>query len=137
VSISICTKAMRILGIINRTIVFRHQDIMLRLYKSLVRPHLEYCTAAWSSYYCKDKELIKRVQRRFTRMIPDLKDLPYEQRLAKTKLWSLEDRRTRADLIKVYKIIHRLSTVRFSTFFELSHNERTRGHSLKLHKNVL
>ena len=36
---------MRILGIINRTIVFRHPDIMLRLYKSLVRPHLEYCTA--------------------------------------------------------------------------------------------
>jgi len=131
---SACTKAMRILGIINRTIVFRHPDIMLRLYKSLVRPHLEYSTAAWSRHYCKDKELIERVQRRFTRMIPDLKDLPYEQRLAKTKLWSLEDRRTRADLIKVYKIIHGLSAVRFSTFFELSHNERTRGHSLKLHK---
>jgi len=63
----------------------------------------------------KTKNWSKRVQR-FTRMIPDLKDLPYEQRLAKTKLWSLEDRRTRADLIKVYKIIHGLSTVRFSTF---------------------
>jgi len=51
-------------------------------------------------------------------------------RLAKTKLWSLEDRRTRADLIEVYNcIIHGLSTVRFSTFLELSHNERTRGHS--------
>ena len=82
----------------------------------------------------KDKELIERVQRRFTRIIPDLKDLSYEQRLAKTKLWSLEDRRTRADLIEVYKIFHGLSAVRFSTFFELSHNERTRGHSLKLHK---
>ena len=105
---------MRILGIINRTIVFRHPDIMLRLYKSLVRPHLEYCTAAWSPHYCKDKELIERLQR-FTRMIPDLKDLS-------------------ADLIEVYKIIHGLSAVRFSTFFELSHNERTRGHSLKLHK---
>ena len=102
---------------------------MLRLYKSLVRPHLEYCTAAWSPHYCKDKELIERVQRKFTRMIPDLKDLPYEQKFAKTNLWSLEDRRTRADLIEVYKIIHGL-TVRFSTFFEFSHHERTRGHSL-------
>jgi len=83
---STCTRAMRILGIINRTIVYRHMDIMLRLYKSLVRPHLEYCTAAWSPHYCKDKELIERVQRRFTRMIHDLKDLSYEQRLAKTKL---------------------------------------------------
>jgi len=101
---------------------------VLRLYKSLVRPHLEYCTAAWSPHYCKDKELIERVQRKFTRMIPDLKDLPYEQKFAKTNLWSLEDRRTRADLIEVYKIIHGL-TVRFSTFFEFSHHERTRGHS--------
>ena len=55
---SACTKGMRILGIINHTIVFRHPD-MLRLYKSLVRPHLEYCTAAWSPHYCKDKELIE------------------------------------------------------------------------------
>jgi len=67
---------------------------MLRFYKSLVRPHLEYCTVAWSPDHCKGKELIERVQRRFTHMIPDLKDFIYEQRLAKTKLWSLEDRRT-------------------------------------------
>ena len=43
---------------------------------------------------------------------------------------------TRADLIEVYEIIHGLSAVRFSTFFELSHNERTRGHSLKLQKKT-
>ena len=129
------SKATRILGIINRTIVFKHSDILIRLYKSLVRPHLEYCTVAWSPHYGKDKELIEKVQRRFTRMIPDLKDLPYEERLAKTKLWSLEDRRIRADLIEVYKIIHGLSTVSSNTFFEFSHNGITRGHSLKLQKN--
>ena len=61
----------------------------------------------------------------------------YEQRLAKTKLWSLENRRTRADLIEVYKIIHGLSAVRFSTFSELSHNERTRGHSEVTQKKLL
>ena len=121
------SKATRILGIINHTIVFKHSNILIRLYKSLVRPHLEYCTAAWSPHYCKDKQLIEKVQRRFTRMIPDLKDLPYEQRLAKTKLWSLEDRRIRADLIEVYKIIHGLSTVSSNTFFEFSHNRITRG----------
>ena len=57
---------------------------------------------------------------------------PVESRIS--QLWSLEYRRTRADLIEVYKIIHRLSTVRFNTFFEFSQNKRTRGHSLKLHK---
>jgi len=56
-------------------------------------------------------------------------------RLAKTKLWTLEDRRIRADLIEVYKIIHGLSTVSLNTFFEFSHNGKTRGHSEVTFKN--
>jgi len=57
--------------------------------------------------------------------------------LQKNKLWSIKDRRTTADLIEVYKIIHGLLTVMFNTFLAFSHNERTRyGLSLKLHKNV-
>jgi len=56
-------------------------DIMLCLYKSVARPHPEYCTTAWSLHYVKDKELIERIQHRFTRMIPDIKHLPYMQRL--------------------------------------------------------
>jgi len=51
--------ANKILGKINRTIV--NSDIMVKLYKSLVRPHVEYCTAAWSSNYVKDKELIEKL----------------------------------------------------------------------------
>ena len=42
-----CTKAVntanRILGLINRTLEFKSKDTVLQLYKSLVRPHLEYC----------------------------------------------------------------------------------------------
>ena len=80
--------------------------IYLCFYKSLIRPHLEFCTAAWSPHYVKDKVLIERIQRRLTKMIPYLKNIPYEERLAKLKLWSLEDRRVRADLIEVFKITH-------------------------------
>ena len=43
-------KASRILGLINRTIEYRETTILLRLYKSLVRPHLEYCVPAWSPH---------------------------------------------------------------------------------------
>ena len=68
-------KASRILGLINRTIEYRHKNILLRLYKSLVRPHLEYCVPAWSPHYNKDKILLERIQHRFTRMIPDIKNL--------------------------------------------------------------
>ena len=42
---------------------------MLNLYKTLVKPHVEYCVSAWSPYYKLDKELLRKVQRRFTKMI--------------------------------------------------------------------
>ena len=60
------SKANRMLGVINRSIVYKTAEIMLSLYKSLVRPHLEYCTVASSPHYIKDKELLERVQRRFS-----------------------------------------------------------------------
>jgi len=41
-------------------------------------------------------------------MIPSVSQLPYEQRLAKLHLLTLEDRRIRADIIELYKIIHGL-----------------------------
>jgi len=53
-------------------------------------------------------------------MISSLKHLPYESRLEKLKLWWLEDRCFRADLIKVFKIVHGLSSVSLETFFENS-----------------
>ena len=53
-------------------------------------------------------------------MIPSVHNLPYEVKLKKLGLWSLEDRRVRADLIEVYKIVYGLSSVKFDTFFEVS-----------------
>jgi len=44
-------------------------------------------------------------------------------------LWTLEERRVRADLIEVYNMMHGLSAVKFESFFELDNNKRTRGHS--------
>jgi len=90
-------KASKALGIIARTISFKDKVILLKLYKSLVRPHLEYSVSAWLPYYAKDKALIERVQHRFTRMIPGFKKFTYEDRIARLGLWSLEERRNRAD----------------------------------------
>jgi len=81
-------KASRMLGLINRSIKHKDRDILHSLYKSLVRPHMEYCIPAWSPNYVKNKELIEWIQHRFTRMIPDLRRLPYLRRLQHT-YWSL------------------------------------------------
>jgi len=50
-------KAIRIKGMINRTIRYKERRIMVRLYKSLVRPHLEYCVSAWSGFCMVRKAL--------------------------------------------------------------------------------
>ena len=106
----------------------------LTLYKSLVRPHLEYCTAASSQHYANDKVLLEKIQHRFTRMIVGMKELPYEERLRRLGLWTLEERRVRADLIEVYGMSKGLSKVKFDYFFKYATDSRTRGHHLKLKK---
>ena len=121
-----CNKANRILGMINRTIVYKSKEVLLKLYKSLVRPHVEYCTPVWSPCYQKDKILIEKVQHRFTRMIPGFSKLPYSERLKRLGLWSLEERRNRADLIEVFKIVKGLSGVPLESMFDLSTNKHHR-----------
>ena len=70
-------KANRMLGFVKRNIISRNPSILLNLYKSFVRPHLEYCSPAWSPHYKKDKELLERVQHRFTRLFSHLRQLDY------------------------------------------------------------
>ena len=100
----------------NSGIVVKTPEVMLNLYKTLVRPHLEYCISAWSPHYQKDKKLLEKVQHRFTQMITSLNSLQYEARLQKTVLWTLEERRNRADLIEVFKIAHGFSAIPFTDF---------------------
>jgi len=63
------------------------------VYTSPLSDHMS--TAAWSPHYKKDKELIERIQHKFTKMITDLNHLPYLERLHQLNLWTLEDRRIR------------------------------------------
>lgn len=91
-------KGNKILGMISRTIASRDKDVIVRLYKALVRPHLEYCVQAWCPYLKKDIEVLERVQRRATRMVKECRGQSYERRLEICGLTTLERRRERGDL---------------------------------------
>ena len=120
---------------INRTIRYKERRIMVRLYKSLVRPHLEYCVSAWSAHYLKDKELLERIQHRFTRMFKDLRQRSYDERLKSLNLWTLEERRNRQDLIEVFKTYKGFTRLSNDELFERDANIKgTRGHTLRLKK---
>ena len=130
------SKANKVLGLIARTISYKNTDVLLQLYKTLVRPHLEYRVTTWSPQ--GQVTILERVQHRFARMIPGLKSMPYdEKRLEHLGLWSLEERRHRADLLEVFKMYKGSSLLPFSHFFTLSTVTTTRRHTAKIGKNML
>ena len=119
-------KANHMLGLINRTVSTKQPSILLQQYKSLVRPHLEYCSLAWSSKYVKDKELLERVQHWFTHLFKYLWKLDYIEWLQWLGLWTLEEERCNtANLIEVCKMVNSLSTLPTSTLFEFRADTRT------------
>ena len=78
---NITNKAQRVLGLIHRSFEYLDKDMFLPLYKSLIRPTLEYGSCVWSPYLKKDIKRIEDIQRRATRLVPSVSHLPYEQRL--------------------------------------------------------
>ena len=50
-------------------------------------------------------------------------------------MWTLEERRIRADLIEVFKMLNGLSGIPFESMFTLDTSKRTRGHSYKILKS--
>ena len=126
-------KASKALFLIRRTVASRAPEVLLPLYKALVRPHLEYCIQAWAPVLVRDKKLLETVQRRFTRMFPNLRSLPYEQRLSALNLFSLTRRRLRGDLIETFKILKGFSQPG-RRLFSPSINPNLRGHQYKLAK---
>ena len=79
-------KANSMIGIIRRTFTFIDREFLTNLYKSLVRPYLEYGNIVWFPQLKRQSVAIKKVQRRASKLIPALKDLDYKERLRQLKL---------------------------------------------------
>lgn len=125
-------KANRALGYIKRNFTYKSEDIILPLYKSIVRPHLEYAVQFWAPHLIKDIEKLEAVQHRATKLIPSLRSKPYHERLNKLKLFSVKKRRLRGQLIECFKTLKGLNNVDASRVFTLVGETSTRGHNLKL-----
>ena len=79
-------KANGIIGLIRRSYKFLTEEIFMHLYKGLVRCHFDYAASVSNPYRKSHINLIETVQRRATKLVPTLKDLPYHDRLKKLKL---------------------------------------------------
>ena len=80
----------RNLGLICKTFEFMDKDMFVNLYKSLVRPHLEYTTVVKSPHFKKDIISTENVQRRATHLVKSVSHLCYADRLKTLGLPTLE-----------------------------------------------
>lgn len=129
----IASKAHRVTGMIWRSFEFMNKDMFLNLYKSIIRPIVEYGSCVWSPYLKKDIKRLEDVQRRATKLVKDVSDLSYEQRLKALGIPTLEYRRDRADMIQIYKSVYGHDELKWDHLFTLSSGD-LRGHHLKFVK---
>ena len=105
------------LGVVKRSFTFSDNEMFLTLYKSLIRPYLEYGSNVWSVMYRKEDVTIENVQRRATKLVRSVSGFDYPIRLRKLGLPTLQYRRIRQDLIETYKILNNYNSVNFEQFF--------------------
>ena len=107
--------------------------LLLNLFKTYVRPLVEYNTSSWSPFLKCDIKDIESIQRVFTRKVCircNISFKSYEERLEKLCLESLRVRRIKNDLIFLYKILHNHVDIDFTNFFQIN---TFSGHNLRRH----
>ena len=130
-----CTvkKVNRMIGLTRRTFHYMDQEVFRLLFTSLMRPHMDYADCIWSPHLKVDIAQLENAQRRATRLVPDLRDRCYEDRLRALNLPSLLYRRRRMDMIQTFRIMTGIDDLEASDFFTMNSRE-TRGHGKKIMK---
>jgi ribonuclease P/MRP protein subunit RPP40 len=100
-------KANKQLGTIKHAFQYIDEHIISLLYKSLIRPHLEYGAVIWSPQWIREIDKLESVQHRATK-IHSLVGYSQEERNFILNLPSLVDRRRRGDLIQMFKLVNNI-----------------------------
>jgi len=93
-------KAMSSLRLLRMAFSSLNQSNFKVLYTTYVRPHLDYCLSAVGPFMVQDFRALDKVQRRATKLVREIRHLPYPERLKILGIPSMEDRAKRGDLIE-------------------------------------
>ena len=109
------------------------EEVSINLYKSLIRTQVEYASVVWNPSCIGDQKLTG-VQTRATKLVTNISELSYEERLRKLGIPTLQYRRLRADMLQVFKIVQGVDKIDPGHFFTFATDTRTRGHKYQILK---
>ena len=114
--------------------VFKARDVetIIPLYKTFVRPILEYNYVIWSPYMKKHDQKIERIQVKMCNLLENMSSLSYKAKLKKARLLTLRARRIKQQLLTTFKIMNNDINLCFEDFFQENHFKKTRGNVFKL-----
>ena len=116
-----CAKAAKtanaVLAQLSRAVTYRDKNTFLRLFRTYVRPHVDYCAPAYSPLTQGDKDILENVQKRAIGMVTNFKGRTYEEKLAEAGMVTLETRRLRGDLLQAYRVLNGVDDVDPSKWF--------------------
>ncbi len=130
-------KARRMLFYMKRSFAALTLSNFLPLFKTFIRPHLEYAIQATHPVLCRDAEALEKVQKLARKFVKGLRHVPYEAALQQLRLFSLTHRRIRGDLIAVFMITHGLLEFLMASTFANPTRKGLRGHAYTFHKQML
>lgn len=105
---NIVNKAYKMFGFVMRASrEFHRPSTYLHLYKSIIRPQLEYAIPIWNPHYKKYVEIIELVQRKYLRSMHYKcckSRMSYQPLLEKYNIMTLQSRRTLLDMLTLFSI---------------------------------
>ena len=107
----VVTSCSRLAGMIRRAFKTRNTDLLWMAFQVYVKRKIMYASSVWSPLLRCDVTAIERIQRRFTKALPGLAQLSYEQCLKTLNTLQLEQSRNKADLVFVIRCLHHLCDI--------------------------
>jgi len=97
------------------------QPVKEKAYLTYVRPKLEFGSTVWNPYHQKDIQAIEMVQCHAVRFITNAYHhyTSITTIISQLQLESLQERRSKACIILVYKIINRLICIQLEPYFNI------------------
>jgi len=124
------------LGIITRNFKNVNTDSFLMLYKAIVCSHLEYADVIWNPYKIKYITALEQVQKTATKLVSQVTNLAYKERLIKLGIPTLAYQRLCCDMIEAYKLLSDIYDINTVTVLSPAISAITTGHNKKVKETL-